>query len=106
MPVNNDRTIATNRPNIVVKDSVNSTCKLIDLTVPSDRNIAVKEIKKNKYKDLEQEIQRTWHMKTVVILVAEGALGAVKNGMAENIKKVSEAVTMTEIQKMSMLGSA
>ena len=40
------------------KDSVNSTCKLIDMTVPSDRNIALKEIeKKSKYKDLELEIQ-------------------------------------------------
>ena len=74
-------------------DSVNSTCKLIDMTVPSDRNIALKETeKKCKYKDLELEIQRMWHMKTVVIPVVVGALGIVKkkNGMVENIKKVSE----------------
>ena len=43
MPVNTDRTITANRPDIIVKDSVNSTCKLIDMTVPSDRNIALKE---------------------------------------------------------------
>ena len=30
MPVNTDRTITANRPDIIVKDSVNSTCKLID----------------------------------------------------------------------------
>ena len=47
---------------------MNSTCKLIDMTVPSDRNIALKEMeKKGKYKDLELEIQRMWHTKTVVI---------------------------------------
>ena len=46
MPVNTDRTITANRPDIVVKDSVNSTCKLIDMTVPSDRNIALKETEK------------------------------------------------------------
>ena len=28
MPVNTDRTITANRPDIIVKDSVNSTCKL------------------------------------------------------------------------------
>ena len=33
MPVNTDRTVTANRPDIIVKDSVNSTCKLIDMTV-------------------------------------------------------------------------
>ena len=46
MPVNTDRTITANRPDIIVKDSVNSTCKLIDMTVPSDRNIVLKETEK------------------------------------------------------------
>ena len=46
-PVNTDRTITANRPDIIVKDSVNSTCKLIDMTVPSDRNIGLKETEKN-----------------------------------------------------------
>ena len=46
-------------------------------------------------------------MKTVVIPVVVGALGTVKKGMVENIKKVSvERATMTEIQTMCLLGSA
>ena len=47
-----------------------------------------------------------WHMKTVVIPEVVGALGTVKKGMIENIKKVSERANMTEIQKICMLGSA
>ena len=90
MPVITDRTITANRPDIIVKDSVNSTCKLIDMTVPSDRNIALKDIeKKSKYKDLDLEIQRMWHRKTVVIPEVVGALGTVKKGMVENINKVT-----------------
>ena len=46
MPVNTVRTITANRPDIIIKDSVNSTCKLIDMSMPSDRNIALKEIEK------------------------------------------------------------
>ena len=107
MPVNTDRTITANRPDIIVKDSVNSTCKLIDMTVSSDRNIALKEIeKKSKYKDLELEIKRMWHMKTTAIPVVVGALGTVKEGIVENIEKVVKRATVTEIQKICMLGSA
>ena len=88
MPVNTDRIITANRPDINVKDSMNFTCKLIDITVTSDRNIALKEIeKKSKYKDLELEIQRMWYMKTVLIPVVVGAFGTVKKEMVENIKK-------------------
>ena len=57
---------------------------VINKTVPSDRNITLKEIeKKSQYKDLE--IQRMWHVKTVVIPAVVGALGTVKKGMVENI---------------------
>ena len=45
-------------------------------------------------------------MKTVVIPVVVGALGTVKKGMVEKIKKVSEGATVTEIQKICLLGSA
>ena len=45
-------------------------------------------------------------MKTVVIPVVVGALGTVKKAMIENIKKVSETATGTEIQTICMLGSA
>ena len=47
-----------------------------------------------------------WHMKTVVFPVVVCVLGKIKKGMVENIKKVSEAATMREIQKICMLGSA
>ena len=71
------------------------------MTVPSDKNIVLKEIeKKSKYKYLELEIQRMWHMKTVMIPVVVAALGTVKKGMVENIKKVAERATVTEIQKI------
>ena len=59
MRFNTNRTKTANRPDIIVKDSVNSTCKLIiDMTIPSDGNIAMKENeKKSNYKDLELETE-------------------------------------------------
>ena len=91
----------------IVKDSVNSTWKLIEITILSERNVALKEIKtKRKCKDLKLEIQRMWQMKTEVTPVVVGALGTVKKRMVENIKKVSERATVTETQKIYLLGSA
>ena len=46
-------------------------------------------------------------MKTIVIPVVVGVLGIVKKkGMVENIEKVAKRATVTEIQKICMLGSA
>ena len=70
------------------------------MTIQSDRNNALNEIeKKSKYKDLELEIQRMCQMKTVLIPVVVGALGTVKKGMVENIKKVSERATVTDFKR-------
>jgi len=91
MAVQTDRHISANRPDIIIKDKMNSTCKLIDMTVPCDKNVSSKEIeKKSKYKNLEIEIQRMWKMKTEVILIVIGALGTIKKGMDNNVRNVSE----------------
>jgi len=51
---------------------------LIDVTIPSDRNIVQKEAEKRlKYKNLSREIQRMWNKKCFVIAVIIGATGIV-----------------------------
>ena len=79
MAVQTDRHISANRPDIIIKDRVNSICKLIDMTVPCDKNVSSKEIeKKSKHKDFEIEVQRMWKMKREVIPIVIGALVASK----------------------------
>ena len=41
MQVHTDRTISSNKPNIVIKDKQEKTCMLIDMAVPSERNTSV-----------------------------------------------------------------
>jgi hypothetical protein len=49
---------------------------LIDVAIPSDRNVIQKEAeKKLKYKNPSTEIQRMWNMKCFVIPVIIGATG-------------------------------
>ena len=42
----------------------------------------------------------------MIIPMVVGALGTIKKGMVENIKRVSERANVTATQKISTLGSA
>ena len=41
MPIQIDREIKANRPDIVVKDKKQRTCQLIEKSVPSERNTSI-----------------------------------------------------------------
>ena len=50
---------------VIIRDR--KTGNIIDTAVPGDAGIVENEKEKvEKYKDLELEIQRMWHMKTIV----------------------------------------
>jgi len=64
---------------LIIKDTESKTAQLIDMFVPSDRNICLKNgEKKQKYKGLEIEISRSWGVKTEMIPIIVGALGTIK----------------------------
>jgi hypothetical protein len=70
-----------NRPDIIIKNK-DKTCLLIDVAIPSDKNIIQKEAEnKLKYKNLNTEIQRMWNMKCFVIPVIIGATGIVSKSL-------------------------
>ena len=69
-PIHTDRTIQANRPDIVIKDKANNTCLFIDMSNPSDRNVSAKVFEKpSKYKDLEIEVEKMWHLKPKTLRV-------------------------------------
>ena len=62
MSLHTDRTIAANRPDIVLKNKKDKTCLLIHMTIPLDTSTSVKTTEKlTKHKDLEIEVERMWH---------------------------------------------
>ena len=51
--VHTDRRIDANRPDIIIKNHEERACIMMDVAVPSDQNISLKEFQKlSKYKDL------------------------------------------------------
>ena len=60
---------------IVIKDNANQCCKLIDVSVPSDRNTSTKVNEElSKCKDLEIETTRMWRMRTKTVPVIVGTM--------------------------------
>ena len=107
MPIQTDREITANRPDIVVKDKVNKTCLLIDMSVPTERNISIKTMEKlSKYKDLEIEIERMWGLKATTVPVIIGALGLIKKGLDNFINRIPGNIKVIELQKIVLLDTA
>ena len=48
MQIHTDRELSGNKPHIVIKDHANRCCKLIDVSVPSDRKPQRKSLKNSK----------------------------------------------------------
>ena len=106
-PIHTDRTIQANRPDIVVKDKQGKTCYLIDMSVPSDKNVAAKVFDKmSKYKDLEIEVSKMWKLKVKTIHVVVGALGLVKKGTEELINMIPGNSFLREVQKIVLTSTA
>ena len=59
------------------------------MSVPTDNNISVKEYNEiSKYKDLEIEIEKNWHLKTTTLPVKVGALDIIKKRTDKHINKI------------------
>jgi hypothetical protein len=76
--VHTDREGTANRPDIIINSKKQKTRTLIDVAIPTDRNVVHKEAeKKLKYKSLGIEIQRMWNLKCTIIPLLIGATGIV-----------------------------
>jgi hypothetical protein len=81
-----------NGPDIIIENMKDKIRLLMDVAVPSDRNVMQKESeKKLKYKNLSIEIQRMWKMKYFVIPVIIGATGIVTRGLKKYLETIQES---------------
>ena len=77
------------------------------MTIPTDRNISVKEFDKlSRYKDLQIEIERMWRLKKTVIPVIVGAIGMVKKGVLNHLKSIPGEPNLQEIQKIVLTSTS
>ena len=71
--IQTDHVIETQRPDLVVVDKKERSCKAIDFAVFGDSRIEKKEKDKiEKYQDLGRELQKIWNVKVKIILLVVG----------------------------------
>ena len=97
--------VLTNQTDIMAVDKENQRAIIIDIAVPSDYNIASKE-KVEKYQPLREEIERCWKVKTTVIPVVIGALGALTPAHQSWAAQLPAAPGSYQLQKCALLGTA
>ena len=77
------------------------------MPVPSDASVSLKVFEKSsKYKDLEIEVTKMWHLKTATLPVVIGALCMVAKTAPNYVLQIPGAPTLTKFQKITLMGTA
>jgi hypothetical protein len=77
---------------------------LIDVVIPSDKNVIQKEAEnKLKYKNVSIEIQRMWNRKCFVIPIIFGTTGIVSKSLQKYLEKIPEQQSIDSLQKKTAI---
>ena len=92
--------IETRRPDLVVDDKKERSCKIIDFAVPGDSRIEEKEKDKiEKYQDLGRELQKIWNVKVKIIPLVVGSLGLILKQFGNRLKQIGITTETAQVQK-------
>ena len=107
-PIQTDKEMEHNKPDITVVDKKNKVTLLIDPTCPFDTRISQKEQEKNtNYNPLKFEVGKIWEQKIVkVVPIAIGALGTVSKNFNRYLKTIEIECPVELLQKAALLGTA
>ena len=105
--IQTDHAIEAQRPDLVVVDKKERSCKIIDFAIPEDSRIEEKEKDKiEKYKDLGRELQKIWNVKVKIIPLVVESLGAIPKQFGNRLKQIGITVGTAQVQKIVLLGTA
>ena len=105
--IQTNHVIESRRPDLVVDDKKERSCKKIDFALPEDIRIEEKEKDKiEKYQELGRELQKIWNVKVKIIPLAVGSLGAIPKQFGNRLRQIGTTVGTARFQKTVLLGTA
>ena len=105
--IQTDHVIEFRRPDLVVVDKKEKSCKIINFAVPGDSRIEEKEKDKIEwYQELGRELQKIWNVTVKFIPLVAGSLGAIPKQFGSRLKQTGITVGTAQVQKTVLLGTA
>ena len=102
--IQTDHVIEARRPDLVVVDKKERSCKITDFAVPGDSRIEEKEKDKiEKKQDLGRELQKIWNVKVKIIPLVVGSLGAIPKRFGNRLKQICITVGTAQVQKIIII---
>ena len=99
-----DHVIEAWRPDLVVVDKKERSCKITDFALPGDSRI--EEMEKDKivkYQDLGRVLQKIWNAKVKIIPLVVDFLGAIPKQFGNRLKQIGITVGTAQVQKTVLL---
>ena len=104
--IQTDHVIEARRPDLVVDDKKERSCKIIDFAVPGDSRIEEKERDKiEKFQDLGRELQKIWNVKVKIIPLVVGSLGAIPKQFGNRLKQIGITAGTAQVRKTVLFGT-
>ena len=78
--------IPARRLYLIIINKRKRICKIVDIAVPADHRINVKECeKRDKYLDLARKLKKLWNMKVMIVPMVIGAFGTITKGSLKGL---------------------
>ena len=105
--IQTDHQFEHNRPDLVEVVKQQAVCRIIDVAIPGDVRVELKEKEKvDKYQDLARELRKLRKVKIRVAPNVIGALGTIPKGLVGHLESIVVNLYVAQIQKTALLGTA
>ena len=105
--IKTDPKILTRKPDIIIINKKERTCRIVDFAVPADYRIKIKENeKKDKFLGLASDLKKLWNMKVTIIPIMIGTFGTVTKGLLKEVDDLEITRRMETIETTTLLRTA
>ena len=102
-----DHLILARRPDLIIINKKERTSRIVDLPVPADHRVKLKECeKRDKYPDLARELKKLWNMKVTIMPIGIVALGTVTKGFVQELEDLEITWRVETVGTTALLRSA